>query len=62
MLPRRMTIDAARFSGLSACYYSISIGLHEVRVFRANSCGAVLLQTSSMLGELCKSVERAVSM
>ena len=29
--------------------------------FRANSCGAVLMQTSSMLVELCRSVERAIS-
>jgi hypothetical protein len=49
MLPRRMTIDAARFSGLSACYYSISIGVHEVRAFEQISCGAVLRKTSHML-------------
>jgi hypothetical protein len=42
-----MTIDAARFSGLS--YYSISIGLHEVRAFEQISCGAVLRKTSHML-------------
>src|SRR6266403_5580325 len=54
---RRGTIF--RFVGMLLFHFHwFARGAH----FRANSCGAMLLQTSSMLGELCKSVKCAISM
>jgi hypothetical protein len=43
------------------CFPDGSLMTSTLRAFGAISCGAMLVQTSSMLVVFCRSVERAVS-